>query len=480
MYGPIERLWRAWLWWTFGAEVVLSALLCSVSIGTKSLWYDEGISVGLARDSLSQLLRAEWAHEENMILYYLVLHVWIHLGDTEAELRSLSVVFTVGTVVATFFLARRIFGDRTAVVAGLLMATAPFTIEFAQTVRGYTMAMFFAVLSTHLLLRALDRSSTARLTLYALSIVAAVYSDSFGAFVLVAQAFWVLAQRRRLVPGRRLVVTAIAISALLGPQVALVAHVRGSSVSWISPLSVGRIKDAAYSLGGGHVVATALGGVMLAGAAVFLYRIARGGFASAVDWLRTSESSLIVLWFVVPVALTLGISIFKPLLVDYCLLICVPAMTIVAARAIELALAAPARVVAVAGLTALGISGATVWYGRPSVEDYRAAAAEIAKGHPHTVIEYPFTLDVLNYYLQRDGYVPGSFRLIVAHSSDQLEAAGEGVGRSSWFVNQVLVGTSSGSDAERALLSDLHGGPSKASTIFEGHGAPDFAVTPLR
>jgi 4-amino-4-deoxy-L-arabinose transferase-like glycosyltransferase len=458
---------------------VLSTVLCSVSIGTKSLWYDEGISVGLARDSLSQLWRAEWAHEENMLLYYLVLHLWIHLGDTEAELRSLSVIFTVATVIATFLLARRVFGDRTAAMAGFIMATAPFAIEFAQTVRGYTMAMFFAVLSTHLLLRALDRPNTARLALYVLSIVAAVYSQSFGVFVLVAQAGWVLARHHRPIPVRRLVVTAIAISALLGPQVALVAHVRGSSVSWISPLSFGRIKAAAYSLGGGHVLATALGGVTLAGAAVFLYRMVRGGKASTGEWLRTSESSLIVLWLVVPVVLTIGISIFKPLLVDYCLLICLPALAIVAARAIELALAAPARIVAVAGLTALGISGATVWYGRPSVEEYRAAAAVVADGHPHTVIEYPFILDVLNYYLQRDGYGPGSFRLIVAHSSDQLEAAREAVGRNSWFVNQVLVGTASVPKTERLLLGDLHVRTSNPSTIFEGHGAPAFVVTPL-
>src|ERR1700728_834723 len=143
--GPADRgafrLAPAWVWWALASEIAVSALLCSVSIGSKSLWQDEGSSVSFARDSFTQLLRVEWHSEENQTLYYGLLHWWIRLGSTEADLRSLSAIAAVAAVAATFLLARRLFGDTTAAVAGLLMATAPFAVEWAQNVRGYTLVM---------------------------------------------------------------------------------------------------------------------------------------------------------------------------------------------------------------------------------------------------------------------------------------------------------------------------------------------------
>jgi len=102
--GPADRgafrLATAWVWWALASEIAVSALLCSVSIGSKSLWQDEGSSVSFARDSFTQLLRVEWHSEENQTLYYGLLHWWIRLGSTEADLRSLSAIAAVAAVAA--------------------------------------------------------------------------------------------------------------------------------------------------------------------------------------------------------------------------------------------------------------------------------------------------------------------------------------------------------------------------------------------
>ena len=127
-------------------------------------------------------------------------------------------------------------------------------------------------------------------------------------------------------------------------------------------------------------------------------------------------------------ALTIAISIFRPLLTDRYMLICLPAMSIVAARAVAIAFVAPARVVVLIGLAALGISGADFWYARPSLQDYRAVATMIAKVHPRTVIEYPYTLDALNYYLRHNSYRPGPTALSLPTHTGETEAAGSAAG----------------------------------------------------
>ena len=153
------------------------------------------------------------------------------------------------------------------------------------------MVMFLSVLSTHLLLRALDRPSTARLMLYVVAIVAAVYCHDFGFFVLVAQGCWVLLKRPS-PPVTRLVVTGLVTVVLLVPEAALVAHVRrllGGPVDLT--LSVSQIKITAYSVGGSEVLATALAGVIVAGLAVFLYRRWHGGLGSFVDWVPMARKA---------------------------------------------------------------------------------------------------------------------------------------------------------------------------------------------
>lgn len=473
----LARIRRFWVWWALGVETVLSTVLCSWSIGSKSVWFDEGASLRYAGGSLSQLWHAEWAHEANMFLYYLTLHFWMHLGNTEIELRVLSLIFAVGTVIATFLLARRIFGDLPAVAAGLIITTAPLAIGFAQTARSYTMAMFFVALSSHLLLRAIDRPTIARLALYVASIVAAMYSHDFGFFVFVAQVAWLVTRRQRPAPIRRFIVAIASIAVLLVPQAAFVIHTRGFVVDWIPPLSLYRIKETGYSLAGGQVLATALAGVIVAGAAVFLYRRTREGLRPLVDWLRTGEGSLVVLWLIVPVVITLVISLVKPLLVASYLIVCLPALAVACGRSIELALALPARGVVVVGLAALGIVQCTILYREPSHGNWREAAAQIAAHHPRLIIEYPYPLDALNYYLQRDGV---AFRYLVPPSHDELAAAVSGAGPGTWFANLITIDQSHSARSERLLLEGLHARTSTAPTVFDGHGANNFAVTPLR
>src|SRR5437899_1080102 len=71
------------------------AVLRLHSLGTRSLWIDEAASVRFATLPWGPFFRTLWDYQGNMSLYYLLLRWWIHLGDSEFMVRSLSVLLGV-------------------------------------------------------------------------------------------------------------------------------------------------------------------------------------------------------------------------------------------------------------------------------------------------------------------------------------------------------------------------------------------------
>ncbi|PYX95433.1 MAG: hypothetical protein DMG71_09320 [Acidobacteria bacterium] len=64
--------------WLLGAVVTLAAVLRSLFLTRKSFWFDEGVSVQIARLDWYNHVRILWRREGNMSLYYLLLRGWLH------------------------------------------------------------------------------------------------------------------------------------------------------------------------------------------------------------------------------------------------------------------------------------------------------------------------------------------------------------------------------------------------------------------
>ncbi|MDE3077701.1 MAG: glycosyltransferase family 39 protein, partial [Chloroflexota bacterium] len=72
----------------------------------QSLWYDEGSSIFLSRQSLAAITSGA-AHDIHPPLYYYLLHFWmLAAGRSEFAVRSLSVAAGLLTVVLVFALGR--------------------------------------------------------------------------------------------------------------------------------------------------------------------------------------------------------------------------------------------------------------------------------------------------------------------------------------------------------------------------------------
>jgi mannosyltransferase len=74
--------------------------------------------------------------EINMALYYVLLHVWLSLGSTEAFIRGLSVLFSLATVPVLYALGVRVGGRMAGLLAAWLLAINAYHVRYAQEARG--------------------------------------------------------------------------------------------------------------------------------------------------------------------------------------------------------------------------------------------------------------------------------------------------------------------------------------------------------
>jgi mannosyltransferase len=120
------------------------------------MWHDEAFSAHLSYLPWMELLKQS-ALDVHPPLYYLVLKLWqIPFGTSVDALRSLSVIFGVGSIWAGYLVAKIAFHHTPlALSAALLLAVNPFQVAYAGEARMYTMGVFLALMGLYFLLRVL-------------------------------------------------------------------------------------------------------------------------------------------------------------------------------------------------------------------------------------------------------------------------------------------------------------------------------------
>ncbi len=159
-------------------------------LGYQSLWYDETVSILLARKSLAALT-AHTAGDIHPPLYYYLLHFWIRLaGSSEFSLAFLSLAFGVLLIPLLFYLGRRLYGVRIGLLGALLLALSPFNLWYSQEVRMYTLGASLGLISLLFLLRLIKSQPWPRRGYWAGYILA----SALGLYILYYYAFLLLAQ----------------------------------------------------------------------------------------------------------------------------------------------------------------------------------------------------------------------------------------------------------------------------------------------
>jgi mannosyltransferase len=316
------------------AEAALSAVLGFIALGRNSFLYDESVTAAISRGSLRSIYGVARDAEPNMGGYFALMHFWRAIfGDSEVALRSISVLAIALTVVFVFAIGRRLFDERTALLAGALFAIAPFGVTMAQFARSYGLVVLLVTIATYLFIRAIDSSGFRLWAGYAVVASLSIYMHFFASLVILVHVLSLIVLGSN-APWRRMWQAMGLTGILILPEVWVTIASRGGAqwdVLAASPhVSLPVVVDTVTSLGGGRNLTLMLAIVLIAGL----------GVASAT-WRRHGRSveswgvSLVACWLVVPFLIALVFSAtVKPFFVDRYFIVSLPAVALVSALAI--------------------------------------------------------------------------------------------------------------------------------------------------
>ena len=169
--------------------VLAGSLMRFVGLGEESIWLDEATSIIIARMNLPSVVA--WAAGDiHPPLYYLALHFWLRLGESEFAVRALSAVLGILTIGVAYALARELFDQRAGLLAALLLALSPLHVGYSQEARMYVMLTLWSLLASYLLLIALRRQRMRYWLGYVLASALALYTHYFALFVLLFQSLY--------------------------------------------------------------------------------------------------------------------------------------------------------------------------------------------------------------------------------------------------------------------------------------------------
>jgi mannosyltransferase len=159
------------------------------NLGAASLWYDEVVSMQVARAEgpTAMIERLDQIDGTRAPLHPLVLNAWLRVfGPTDLAGRAFSALCGLATVAVVYVIGRRAYDHRTGLWSAWLTAVCPPLVYYAQEARMYAWLVLLTALSWLVMLSFRQAAGPARCVVYALLLIAMAYSHPLGLFMIAA------------------------------------------------------------------------------------------------------------------------------------------------------------------------------------------------------------------------------------------------------------------------------------------------------
>ena len=306
-----------------------------VSLADKPLWFDECFSVEVARISWGNFLRLLWWREANMSLYYLLLRMWLHFGQSEAFIRSLSVSVAAATLPAIYWVGRLLYDRRVGLIAAALFTFNAFSVRYAQEARSYALFLLLATLSSGLLIRFLRVPERRNRIAYIVVSILAVYAHFYALLLLAVH--WIalrwfcptqVADDLPLTLPPKMLRTWLAVGAGVLPLLIFVAKTGAGPIRWIQRPGLRDVIEF-YE----HLAGSARWPLLAICAVASLAAVLPVGTRLLVrkqNW-EVWRCQFLLLWLMFPVVLTVMLSYARPVFLGRYMIFCLPPLLILTA-----------------------------------------------------------------------------------------------------------------------------------------------------
>jgi hypothetical protein len=167
--------------------MILTALAFALRVPSlgRAYWIDEGISIGISSQPVSQLHRL-LSEDGSPPLFYVLLHFWISLfGTSEVATHLLPLLISLLAVPIGFWCGRELFDRRAGLAAAALFATNPFLGWYATETRMYPLVVVLTAVGVTLAWRAVRDHDRRDGVMAVLAGAALLYTHNWGMYVVV-------------------------------------------------------------------------------------------------------------------------------------------------------------------------------------------------------------------------------------------------------------------------------------------------------
>ncbi len=319
-------------WLTLLLLLAAGSAIRFLCLACKPFWFDECFSVEVARIGWGNFLRLLWWREANMSLYYVLLRIWLHFGQSEFFIRSLSVLIAAATLPAIYWLARQLYDRRVALITTALFAFNAYNVRYAQEARSYALFLLLATLSSGFLIAFVREPARRNWLGYVLVSILAVYAHFYALLLVSAQwlALRSLSGTDQSSPQRSAQMRRawIAISLAVLPLLVFVAKTGAGPIRWIPRPGVRDVLEFYEHLAGGSNWVLPVVFAVACIAAVL--PVTRQLWAREQAW-ETWRTQFLLIWLFFPVVLTVLLSFARPVFLGRYMIFCLPALLILVA-----------------------------------------------------------------------------------------------------------------------------------------------------
>jgi mannosyltransferase len=395
----------------------VALVLRIVALGTRSFWLDEAASTMLARVDWHTFVEAIIHRQANMALYYMLLRGWVQVGNSESWTRFLSVIFGVAAIPVLYRVGKLILGEKGGRIAALLLAVHASHIEYSQEARGYSLAVFLALLSCYYFLKSLESPSRRTWLGYALSSVLTAYAQVLGTLLLLTQSVYGACPRNS---RKRLLWASSMIAVFVSPLVfVLLFGSDRSQLAWMNQSSVSTLHAVLLNFSGeGGTFLLVMEMALLVCSAFFRFRR---------SFVRNNPGYIFLwVWAVVPVVLVGAVNLRWPVLQARYLIVCLPAFLLLVTDGlthIKSRVVFTAAFMAVVGLSIVGVS--SYFLSRTDLnhsDNWRDASRYIfSEAKPGDVVVFPYSAEQIAFREYQNRYARRGQSLVLVPKETDLE-----------------------------------------------------------
>lgn len=174
--------------------IVISALFiiaafCKIDL---SIWHDESYSAYLIKGNFGDIWNLT-AVDVHPPLFYFCLKLWSLLfGTSIIALRSMSVFFGVIAIFLGYFLIKKLFNNKAAIISTVLLAFSPLFLKYSEEARMYTMVITIVFGATLLFKKAIDEKKIWYWLLYGVLVAIGMMTHYFSVLAWITHFIYLI------------------------------------------------------------------------------------------------------------------------------------------------------------------------------------------------------------------------------------------------------------------------------------------------